>query len=1062
MSSSPSKRAAAACATHSLYQPLDFFVLRAPLLPLEAYRKLGAATDVGGPDPLGALGADETVRCALAVASATFIEAFDRATGAPSRSAKVDSRLLRYLIRMSTRPTPFGLFAGVALGHWGAGTDLQLAPAPLQPRTRPDMAWLMRLVLKLESDPDVRRHLRLVANPAALIRAGRVFLAERVTRGEGLPPAVSLRATGVVRRALAAARFLIPYQDLATSLLANTPGATQEKVDKLLTELWEQTLLLTELRPPLTIASPARYVVERLAGIKAAADIRHRIAAALDQAAAWDESPAPRGAQRYRAMVAAAGTVADVDRAPFQVDATLGLTGRTISRQVAAEIARAAELLLRLSPLPRGPTHMSAYRQQFIRRYGADREVRVLEVLDPNFGLGPPSPNSQAASGLSAAKSSQRAQVLLELALTALRERKLTVELDEKQLKQLETWDSVARAPPSLDLFVSVAADSRAALDAGDFHIVLGPNIGASSAGRTIGRFADLLGGGTEALARAARREERHAAQALWAELTYQPRSFRSANVAIRPNVRSHEIALGVATGSEPARTIPLGELVLGVRGDRFYLRWPTAGQDVVVTGGHMLNYLRAPTVCRFLADVSRDGCCQLAGFGWGPAVNFPFLPRVQVGRVVVAMAQWRLGAVVSSSAAHPEAFGRALAQWRTEWQVPRHVYLSSGDNRLLLDLATPLHVVELRRAVVRQSDSILLTEVLPGLDQAWVRDGDDRAFMTELAVPLVLRNPTADLAATAEPLRQYNHATPELPAVAGATIASPAIHLRPPGSDWLFAKIYGGRALEDDLIAGPIRTLVTQLRSAGLAEDWFFLRYSDPDRHLRLRVRGEPARLVKELFPIIATWAGELIAEGACQRFALDTYEREIERFGGCEGMTAAESLFTADSGAVADLIDLIQAKQIALDRTELAILSADALLDGMGLDSAARAAWCRRYLLTRQDTGDEYRKRKDRLRSLLGDGRRVLEEPGGTDIASILARLRRSAGTIGAQLRELEARGELTRPPGDLYDSFVHLHLNRLLGADHAMERRVLGLLWRAHQGLVRAPLPLVERIG
>src|SRR6266852_9809966 len=76
-----------------------------------------------------------------------------------STRIRIRAKLLRFLIRMSTRPTPFGLFAGVALGHWGAITDLALSAEPPRTATRPDMAWLLPFVQKLESRLDIRKHL---------------------------------------------------------------------------------------------------------------------------------------------------------------------------------------------------------------------------------------------------------------------------------------------------------------------------------------------------------------------------------------------------------------------------------------------------------------------------------------------------------------------------------------------------------------------------------------------------------------------------------------------------------------------------------------------------------------------------------------------------------------------------------------------------------------------------------------------------------------------------------------------------------------------------------------
>jgi thiopeptide-type bacteriocin biosynthesis protein len=39
--------------------------------------------------------------------------------------------------------------------------------------------------------------------------------------------------------------------------------------------------------------------------------------------------------------------------------------------------------------------------------------------------------------------------------------------------------------------------------------------------------------------------------------------------------------------------------------------------------------------------------------------------------------------------------------------------------------------------------------------------------------------------------------------------------------------------------------------------------------------------------------WAADLVADGECTRFGFDTYEREVERYGGEGGIRAAEAIF-------------------------------------------------------------------------------------------------------------------------------------------------------------------------
>ncbi len=189
------------------------------------------------------------------------------------------------------------------------------------------------------------------------------------------------------------------------------------------------------------------------------------------------------------------------------------------------------------TPLPTGVPYLDSYRRQFEARYGADREVPLLELLDPNAGLGLPSPFQGGAPGGDSRKLAIRQQTLYDLAVTALRERQLVVELDEEKLGRLETWSpSPTAAPLSMDLSVFVVAASAAEVDSGNFQVVVGPNLGATAAGRNLGRFADLLGEEAEAaLEEVSRAESARQGGGLWAELVYLPRQFRVTNVAVRP-----------------------------------------------------------------------------------------------------------------------------------------------------------------------------------------------------------------------------------------------------------------------------------------------------------------------------------------------------------------------------------------------------------------------------------------------------------------------------------------------------------------------------------------------
>jgi thiopeptide-type bacteriocin biosynthesis protein len=454
-----------------------------------------------------------------------------------------------------------------------------------------------------------------------------------------------------------------------------------------------------------------------------------------------------------------------------------------------------------------------------------------------------------------------------------------------------------------------------------------------------------------------------------------------------------------------------------------------------------MLNNMQAPDVCRFIDDLRRDGRAQFSSFDWGSAAGLPVLPRVQVGRVVLCPAQWRIGARARNelSPDSPATFRAGLRKWRTRWQVPRYVYLSFGDNRLLLDLDDEAQADELRVEIRRLADNsqVLLQEALPAPEHAWV-DGPDGHFISELIVPLVLRSDQSVATARSQ--------TP--PAVATLD------RLRMPGSDWLFVKLYFPRAFEDDLLTGPVAELCQHALEIGAADDWFFIRYADPDPHFRLRFHGLPERLTGELFPQVCTWAHGILNEGLCTRLSFDTYDREIERFGGTAGTAASEAIFGADSRAVIEMLRLARGGLLPMDMTSLAVLSIDDLLAGLG-SSEASLNWYREKGTLRPVAGDEYRQRKAVLRRLLGDPEQIQSQPGGDALCRILAARRRELSRIGLRLDALATTGELSRPKSTLVRTYVHLHYNRLLAGNRSSEDQTLELLGRTRHGLGQAPL-------
>src|SRR4029077_19549035 len=108
-----------------------------------------------------------------------------------------------------------------------------------------------------------------------------------------------------------------------------------------------------------------------------------------------------------------------------------------------------------------------------------------------------------------------------------------------------------------------------------------------------------------------------------------------------------------------------------------------------------------------------------------------------------------------------------------------------------------------------------------------------------------------------------------------------------------------------------------------------------------RLRFHGTPEKLHAEVLPALQAATSPPLNDGVLWRIHLDTYEREVERYGGPEAIELAEKLFHVDSETVLQLISMLEPGDEELDqRWRLTMSGIDALLTDFGLALDSKCA--------------------------------------------------------------------------------------------------------------------------
>ena len=187
-----------------------------------------------------------------------------------------------------------------------------------------------------------------------------------------------------------------------------------------------------------------------------------------------------------------------------------------------------------------------------------------------------------------------------------------------------------------------------------------------------------------------------------------------------------------------------------------------------------------------------------------------------------------------------------------------------------------------------------------------------------EIVLPLVRKEAReADAAEREEPGR----------AAASAPGEAAVRRVFPPGDEWLFLKIYAAPVSGDRLLREVVAPLAALHREREPEAPWFFLRYSDPENHLRARFRAsrETQRLLDDR---AAELTQPLFRDGLAHRMSVDTYVREIERYGGGRGIELAEDWFRLDSEAALAVLRAVEETGDEGLRWRAALLGFDRLL--------------------------------------------------------------------------------------------------------------------------------------
>lgn len=720
-----------------IFQPFDKFIYRLPALPLSYLSNILE----GGKNVSECL-SDKRVEETVYIGSADLCKELEKlVSGKVKEEDKINNIELsfaKYLSRMSTRCTPFGLFATCSIGNLGDVTQFSL-DNEISRCTRLDMYYLCALVQSILSLPDVKRGVLYYPNNT-LYKVGKYmrYIEYKYSDKRRMHTISSVERSEYLNAILRKAVGGVMIGELLGYL--REQGIEDEEGLYFIDELIKSQLLVSELDVMVVGEEYLKKFIMILCNMHLE-DSTRELVNSLCCINSWLEEIDrgklnPMGGYRQIMHLVSKMPATYTENYLFQVDATRKSTVATLGESVITELQSVISFFSKLGSAEVSP--LDSFKTAFYNRY-EEREIPLAMALDSELGIGYPLGHgigdiSPIVDNLilpfqrkHVANTTNVQTLLLERLMQAEREGASEIVFHPEEFKSVpENWNGF---PETLYALFQVMNGEE------DEPLLNIRSIGGSAA-NLLSRFAHLDTEIEELVKDISKKESELVTDGILAEIVHLP-SSRVGNILSRPHLREYEIVYLANSDLAEDNKIYIDDLMLSYRGGELILRSKKLNQKIFprLTSAH--NYYNDTLpVYRFLCDMQHQGKRTSFGFDWGGlADKLAYRPRVRYGNSILSLAAWRVkqDEIATFTLLPDSDLIINVTEWRTKRNIPEFVLLSEGDNELYVDFKSPISIRAFLSAVKKRI-AFQLLEFIFTPDNLIV-EGTDGKYLNECIV---------------------------------------------------------------------------------------------------------------------------------------------------------------------------------------------------------------------------------------------------------------------------------------------------------------------------------------
>jgi len=819
---------------------------------------------------------------------------------------KVKLSLQKYFNRMCHRPTPFGMFSAFSSLNWSVFEDAEgcILEDEKEVYINPDFQFTAEVARKMERSAEFNNVKYYSNDTIYTIKGEKRYLTNRLDSDKRKTDFFinSFQSDRLLNKLLNFCKTGKTKTELTEWLCMDVDDA--DEVKNYIEDLVSEGLLITGLCPNMT---GTKYF-DRLANIAAEKEGQSELA---------DEI------LRYGEIIAGIKTENDLDITAFGENELYMAAKKKFKSMfyVASERKSNSSLdkkyqgyihdgLICLNKITTdaAPASLTNFKSKFIARF-EDQEIPILQALDREAGIG----YQGLESNLITSELLEGIQLDLQsnslnFNWTPIHEFFLSrflnnrnsepIIITEKDLEKLK-GQSELKLPPSFSVVFRAFGDK-----------VWIEQAGGCTGTALLGRFTLFNEKILEEAGYIASVEEKSNEDVIFAEISCF-NDEHAANINSNAGIRAYEIPIGVHSTLNRENIISLADITISVVANNIVLRSKKLNKIIIPRLSSAFNYSRSElSVFRFLCDLQYQGLKFNFNFDLRSLLpGLGFYPRVEYKNSILFPSTWVLTTdeivEITDNADPHESFYKMCEKTR----LNRHFALTEGDNQLLFD-QQDYESVDLFVKVIKNKQTIVLQEVFFD-PSATVTDREGKPYTGQFIATVFADETTYS---------QQNMAP-------YSSKKNKVKRFYLPGDEWVYLKLYCHPATSNAILTKDIKRITAHLKKQNILKSWFFVRYNDPDHHLRIRVQINP-RDAGEVVKYFDKKIRRHVEKGSVNNLLLDTYKREIERYGE-EMIGYAEEIFHVSSELIINYLKNFPNNDSGFSELHLAIVSVDEFLE-------------------------------------------------------------------------------------------------------------------------------------